>query len=207
MNTNNLIFKDFHSYESLNKDVDMSLQLVKSYQSIFGDPELWGENYSQEAVEDKLKDELSGKAGLRLCLNNQSALIEKPMEPEILGFCWAQQLALKGVIEAIESIQFYKELGSPKILEPLKRILDEKSVLYVHDLGIPKDYRGQIPLHTLIYPVIHSLAERSQNNRLFFWSIKESRIYKLAQYVGFTQIADIAGMQFFIGNVKPCKEF
>ena len=203
MNTKNMMFKDFNSYESLIAEGNMSDQLIKTYQNIFGDPDLWGESYSQGEVEEKLKDELSGKAGLRLCLDEN----ENTEANGLLGFCWAQQLGLQGVKSAIESIQFYQDLGSPKILETLKRILDDKPVLYVHDLGIPKDHRGQVPLHKLICPVLNSLAERSQTSRLFFWSIKESRIYKLAQYAGFKQVANIAGMQFFIGDVKPCRAF
>ena len=201
--TNNMTFKDFHNYDSLIAEGNISEQLIKTYQNIFGDPDLWGESYSQGEVEDKLKDELAGNAGLRLCLDEN----ENIGSNDLLGFCWAQQLGLQGVKSSIESIQFYQDLGCPKILEPLKRILDDKPVLYVHDLGIPKDYRGQVPLHKLICPVLNSLAERSQTSRMFFWSIKESRIYKLAQYAGFKQVANIAGMQFFIGDVKPCRAF
>ncbi|MEB8432953.1 hypothetical protein OO007_12010 [Cocleimonas sp. KMM 6892] len=212
---NKMTFKDFHNFDALMAEGNMSEQLIKTYQNIFGDPDLWGESYSQSEVEEKLKDELSGNAGLRLCINDND--IDKGVENvadsanqtvnDLLGFCWAQQLGLQGVKSAIESIQFYQDLGCPKILEPLKRILDDKPVLYVHDLGISKDYRGQVPLHKLICPVLNSLAERSQTSRLFFWSIKESRIYKLAQYAGFKQVANIAGMQFFIGDVKPCSAF
>ena len=201
--TNKMTFKDFHSYDALMTEGNLSEQLIRTYQNIFGDPDLWGESYSQGEVADKLKDELAGNAGLRLCLDEN----ENTESNDLLGFCWAQQLGLHGVKSAIESIQFYQDLGFSKILETLKRILDDKPVLYVHDLGIPKDYRGQVPLHKLICPVLNSLAERSKTSRLFFWSIKESRIYKLAQYAGFKQVADIAGMQFFIGDVRPCKAF
>ena len=215
MTIQDLTYTDFHSYDSLLADGNMSGQLIKSYQDIFGDPELWGETYSQAEVEDKLKDELSGNAVLRLCLDNNPTnnSFQNNNEAEnqtangILGFCWAQQLGLAGVRSAIESIQFYQALGSPKILETLKRILDDKPVLYVHDLGISKQYRGQVPLQKLICPVLNSLSERAETSRLFFWSIKESRIYKLAQYAGFKQVANIAGMQFFIGDVKPCRAF
>ena len=210
-----MTFKDFHNFDALMAEGNMSEQLIQTYQNIFGDPDLWGESYSQKEVEEKLKDELAGNAGLRLCVNdhgNENDIyndIHKNNQTtnDLLGFCWAQQLGLQGVKSAIESIQFYQDLGCPKILEPLKRILDDKPVLYVHDLGIPKDFRGQVPLHKLICPVLNSLAERSQTSRLFFWSIKESRIYKLAQYAGFKQVANIAGMQFFIGDVKPCRAF
>lgn len=204
MKTKNMTFKDFHSYDSLLAEGDMNEQLIKTYQNIFGDPDLWGETYSQGEVEEKLKDELSGNSGLRLCIDSSNNEHENPSTNSLLGFCWAQQLGLQGVMSAIESIQFYKELGSPQILDTLKRVLDDKPVLYVHDLGIPKNHRGQVPLQKLICPVLNSLAKRSETSRLLFWSIKESRIYKLAQYAGFKQVADIAGMQFFIGNVQPC---
>jgi len=43
---------------------------------------------------------------------------------------------------------------------------------------------------------------RSQIKRLFFWSIEESRIFRLAKYAGFELATTIDGMQFFIGDIK-----
>jgi len=189
---------DFHSYDSLIANKNISDQLVNTYQAIFSDPLLWEENYSQQEVLTKLRHELSGNSGLRLYANPNKY---KKSQSEVVGFCWAQQLDVYGVQHAIESIQYYQTIGSPKIDETLKQILNDQPVLYIHDLGITQAFRGQIPLHQLICPVINSLAQRSQTQRLFFWSIKESRIYKLAEYAGFKLVATVDGMQFFIGNI------
>lgn len=202
MFNNKINFQDFHSYNSLFADNKTGNDLVQTYQDIFGDPKLWGESYSQQEVEDKLRDELSGKAGLRLCTTATS----DDASNKLLGFCWAQQLNLKGVKKAIESIQYYKSLGSPKIQETLKRILDDKPVLYMHDLGITKSHRGQVSLQKLICPALSSLAQRSETNRLLFWSIKESRIFRLAEFAGFKLAATVDGMQFFIGDIDICQD-
>ena len=136
MFNNKYNFLDFDSYESLANDKSISQKLVKTYQNIFGDP-LWGESYSQYEVEDKLREELSGNANLRLCMNDAK---------ELLGFCWAQQLYQNGVQAAIQSIQYYKALGSPDIGSTLARILNDEPVIYLHDLGVTASYRGQVPL-------------------------------------------------------------
>ena len=193
-------FQDFHDYDSLIADPETSKNLVTSYQDIFGDPQLWGETYSQQDIENKLRDELSGNAGLRLCTTTEP----KSNKNKLLGFCWAQQLELNGVKKAIESIQYYKAIGSPKIQETLKQILNDKPVLYMHDLGITKSYRGRVSLQKLICPALNSLAQRSQTNRLLFWSIKESRIFRLAEFAGFKLVATVEGMQFFIGDIDIC---
>lgn len=193
---NNIInYLDFYSYKSLIADKNMSNKLVKTYQHIFGDPLLWGENYSQHEVQNKLRDELSGNASLRLCINSSN-------NSELLGFCWAQQLHLHGVENAIQSIQYYKALGRPDIRDTLKQILNDEPVIYLHDLGIAAPYRGLVPLQQLICPVLNSLSIRSQTQRLFFWSIKDSRIFRLAEYAGFKLAATVNGMQFFIGNIN-----
>ncbi len=198
MQNKNINYLDFHNYDALTADKSISDKLVESYQNIFGDPKLWGESYSDQDINDKLQDELSGKASLRLCINGEG-------NREVLGFCWAQLLNLDGVKSAIESIQFYKTLGSPKIRETLKSILKDESVLYLHDLGIAKQCRGKVSLQNLICPVLNSLAKKSNTQRLFFWSIKDSRIFNLAKYTGFKLAATVDGMQFFIGDINTTR--
>lgn len=195
MNNQNYHFDNFNNYQELMADNNTSRNLIASYQDVFGDPKLWDESYTENEIQKKLQNELSGKANLRLCRNTTQ-------DNTIMGFCWAQQLGLSGIKSAIESIQFYKDVGSPEIDETLKKTLGDEPALYLHDLGISAPFRGKVSLQQLICPVLNSLAERSNTNRLFFWSIKESRIFKLAQFAGFKLVDTVGEIQFFIGDIN-----
>lgn len=53
-----------------------------------------------------------------------------------------------------ESIQFYKKIGSPNVHEPLKTLMGNSEIVYIHDLGISPDYRGDVPLERLVIPPV-----------------------------------------------------
>ncbi len=186
---------DFNSFEAIySKPLTMN-QLVQTYQNIFSDPALWDEQYTEQEVLDNLQDELSGAASIRLCVQNN----------EVLGFCWAQRLNYSNIAHTIKNIKYYQALGNPDIHKILYDIIGDEPIIYLHDLGIASHYRGQLALNQLICPVLMSLSERTNINKVFFWSIENTRVFKLAERAGFKLVATKSGMQFFIGELKTSK--
>jgi len=183
---------DFHDFKSIAANEHVLDNLVHTYRSIFSDPELWDEQYTVHEVINNLEDDLSGDAAIRLCMNND----------EVLGFCWAQRLSYEHVEQTINSIRYYQELGRPDIRNILRKIIGDEPVIYLHELGVSIECRGQVALHNLICPVLISLSERTKTDRVFFWSIENTRVFKLAERAGFRLAATDNKMQFFIGELK-----
>jgi len=191
MNNDQHNYIDFNSFDSLSSNKFVMNNLIQTYQNIFSDPNLWDEHYTKQEVMENLEEDLFGDSTIRLCVNND----------EVLGFCWAQHLSYYEVEKTINSIKFYQELGNPDIHHTLHSIIGDEPVIYLHDLGIANNYRGQLALTQLICPVLTSLAERTNTSRVFFWSIENTRVFKLAERAGFELAATENGMQFFIGNI------
>ncbi len=187
-------YLDFYSFQSLLANKERMTRLVSEYQNIFGDPELWNESYTKQEVLHSLRDQLAGKAGIRLCVEND-------VPSKLIGFCWAQLLSAHEIEKSIQAVQYYQTLGDPDIRRVLRSIVGTEAVIYLHDLGVSAEHRGQVSLQQLIYPLLASLAQRTQTRRVFFWSIGGTRIYRLAERAGFQLAAEVFGMQFFIGNL------
>ena len=185
-------FVDFHSYPDLTADPVLMDQLVDAYQRIFGDPDGWAEEYSPEDVRQKLQTELAGQARLRVCLDE---------EARIAGFCWAQVLDIGGIVDAIETIKYYRSIGSPDVAVPLRERFGARRVIYLHDLGIDPGSRGRIPLTQLIYPVLDSLAERSGIGTVLFWSVADTNVSRLAKRALFHRILALEEMRFYSGDI------
>lgn len=83
----------------------------------------------------------------------------------------------------------------------LEQLIGDEPVIYLHDLGIVNRYRGQIPLSKIICPVLAELKQRSKVPRIFFWSIEDTRIYRLAMRASCQLVANVGRMQFFIGRL------
>ena len=133
-----------------------------------------------------------GNAHLRIAL----------LEDELIGFCWAQQLNKSEISQAISKVKYVQSLNVNNIEEVLNCFIDDGTIIYLHDLGIVESFRGKISLYQLIYPVIQSLSIKSKTQRLFFWSIENTRINNLAKFSGFNLLTTIKGMQFFMGDIN-----
>ena len=192
---NTQTYLQFHSYNCLSKNPKLTEMLVHAYQDVFGDPKLWNEHYSSEQVLASLQSGLTGKAGIRLCLAEQ----------KLMAFCWAQQLHINAIEEAVLSIDYVRQHGGADPGDMLRKVIGDKAVIYLHDLGISQQHRGKVSLSELICPLLSELAGRCQNNRLFFWSIADSRVFRLAERAGFDMVADINGLQFFYGDLNNRK--
>ena len=185
---------DFTNYQQLTADHFYAKQLIASYQKTFSDPDVWAENYSVKDVDNKLKNELAGDAYLRMVMEEK--------QNQIAAFCWAQLLNANEILTSIRSIQFYQTLGEPDLSQPLLDIIGDESVLYIHDLAIMQEYRGQINLRKLILPVLQNIAICTGINKVFFWSIEGTRISSLANRAGIDLATTSNGIQFFCGSLN-----
>ena len=192
--TQNLHYLDFSSYAELSRQKISLLQLITSYRAIFSEPGVWSESYSEEDVSQKIQLDLNGIADLRLC-------VDGGYKNEMLGFCWAQCLDATGIENSINTIKYYHMIGAPAVKQHLCNLIGKGKVIYVHDLGVNLAHRGKVPLHRLIYPMLHDLASRSQVNKIMFWSIPDSHISRLARRAGFEMVLEIAGMEFYLGEI------
>ncbi|MEE9339226.1 MAG: hypothetical protein V3U87_14200 [Methylococcaceae bacterium] len=180
---------DFTSYQQLTADNFHVKQLITSYQKTFSDPDVWAENYSEKDVDNKLKNELAGDAYLRMVMEEK--------QNQIAAFCWAQLLNADEILTSIRSIQYYQTLGEPDLKQPLLDTIGNESVLYIHDLAIMQEYRGQINLRKLILPVLQNIATCTGINKIFFWSIEGTRISSLADRAGIDLATTSDSIQFF----------
>lgn len=184
----------FTHYHQLTEDSLHAKKLITAYQKTFSDPDVWAENYSVEEVDNKLKNELSGEAFLRFIMEEDSN--------QVAAFCWAQLLNADEILTSIRSIQYYQTLGEPDLSQPLFDTLGNEPVLYIHDLAIMQEYRGQINLRKLIVPVLQDIAIRTGINKVFFWSVEGTRISSLATRAGIDLATTSKGIQFFIGQLN-----
>jgi hypothetical protein len=196
MRDKDLRYADFNSFASLEANKTLLDQLVLSYQSIFSNPDGWGEHYSSEEVVYKLTHELAGQGELRVCIDTAG---------HVAGFCWAQVLSVRGIADAIGTIKYYQSIGAPDVINPLVRQLGDRQVIYLHDLGIDPRYRGRIPLTQLIYPVLDTLAKRTGVDTVLFWSIADTNISRLAKRALFDRILSLGEIRFYSGTLWASK--
>lgn len=194
MMNNNYRFVDFESMDELMRDRVLTQNLVLKYQQIFNDPTIWGEQYTFCDVMNNLHKQLSGNAALRLCISR-----EKYHQP--VAFCWAQVLTQEEIVSNVENVQYYQSLGAPQVSEVIKSSMGDDKAIYLHDLGVSSECRGEVSLRQLILPTITQLASRAAVNQVIYWSIHDTRIHRLAERAGHELIAEVEGMQFFSGNL------
>lgn len=187
-------FLDFYGLDALMQDNALAELLIRKYQQIFNDSSLWGEQYTFNEVMHNLRKQLSGDAAIRLCLNE-----EQNHHP--VAFCWAQVLTHEEIVSNIEHVQYYQSLGAPRVAEVIRRNIGHGKAVYLHDLGVSSECRGEVSLRQLILPTITQLAHRTGVNQILYWSIKDTRIHRLAERAGHELIAEVDGMQFFSGSL------
>lgn len=199
MSTPSLVYRDFHSYAELLAEVDLAKRLVVAYQEIFGGSEVWAETYSDAEVWRKVKAELAGRASLRVCID--------PANGAVVAFFWAQLCSAESIVRAIGTIKYSESLATPTLASELEDAIGEREVIYVHDLGIRKEYRGRIWLTHLIGPVLWEVCARSGNGRVLFWSVPGTQVAAFARRAGFEEVLVTQGMHFHLGEFvvgRPC---
>jgi len=194
MKKNKYRFIDFNSLDELMQDSALAENLVHKYQQIFNDPSLWDEQYTFSDVIHNLHKQLSGDSALRLC-------VSKEQHHHPVAFCWAQVLTHEAIISNIESVQYYQSLGAPQVTEIIRNSIGDGKAIYLHDLGVSRECRGEVSLRQLILHTITQLADRTGVNNILYWSIHDTRIHRLAARAGHELIAEVDGMQFFSGSL------
>jgi hypothetical protein len=189
-----LHYRDFHSYAELLRDPVLAKRVVRAYQSTFAASEVWGEVYTDAQVWQKLKQELSGRASLRVCID--------PSNAEVVAFFWAQLCKPGDILRAIGTIKYSESLATPALLDQLRKAIGEREVIYVHDLGIVEGYRGRIWLTHLIGPALYEVAARSGNGRVLFWSVPGTHVAAFARRAGFDEVLVSDGMHFHLGEFE-----
>jgi hypothetical protein len=194
-----LQYRDFHSYQELLRDPVFAKRVVRAYQQIFARSDVWGETYTDAQVWRKLKDELAGRASLRVCVD--------PANGEVVAFFWAQLCTPDDILRAIGTIKYSESLATPALLANLRQAIGEREVIYVHDLGIVEEYRGRIWMTHLIGPPLYEVAARSGNGRVLFWSVPGTQVAAFARRAGFDEVLVTDGMHFHLGEfsvARPC---
>ena len=186
-------FKDYFSYAELAQDAAILQKLIRCYRTIFSEDDTWCEDYSEQEIHQKLRDELCGNCALRLCLT----------QLDVVGFCWVQHLDANAIYQHIGAIKYFQHHDTQEF--DLRNVLKNKidhSATYIHDLGIAKAYRSTIALDQLIVPVLQYSFEQSNSRTLAFWSLEETCISHLAQKAYLTPFLKLKNMVFFCDDVK-----
>jgi len=155
------------SPEKIKNDPELLSEIIFAYQDIF--LESWNEKWEYTTVKEKI-------------LKEPAVIVVWKGENIVKGFSWGNVLNKTQLIETLKSA-----LGvSPKV----KNINDEK-VLYIHELGIRKQYRGGIvPLRWLLVPLFQKgLAEGVR--KVIFWTAPFSPVCGLAFLTGCTVIDSV----------------
>ena len=194
-----LQYRDFQSFEELMREPLLAKSLVRAYQVTFGGSDVWAETYTDPEVWKKLRDELAGRASLRVCVD--------PATGEVVAFFWAQLCRAEDIVRAISTIKYSEALATPALLRQVRDAIGDREVIYVHDLGILEGYRGRVWLTYLIGPPLWEIAARSGNGRVLFWSVPGTQVAAFARRAGFDEVLVTNGMHFHLGGFSvgsPC---
>lgn len=182
----NLQFFEFTHYQQLNRNLAWHDGLIECYREVF--QESWGENYSYQEVKQRLQKELTGSACLRFVMDMTTN--------KVIGFCWAQFLSPSEIKCAIASIKYIHTVKHFLIDDAVQTT---SSIIYIHDIGILKSARNQVPLSLLILPVLESVALYSHCRQIMFWSIQQTCIAHLASKIDIRPYYKMGDVQFFNG--------
>lgn len=199
MRGSRLQYRDFDSYQELTREPAIVESLVRAYQATFGGSDVWAEIYSDAEVRQKLKDELAGRASLRVCVD--------PAHGAVVAFFWAQLCSAKEVLRAIATIKYSESFATPDLFAELQAVIGKREVIYVHDFGILEEYRGRIWLTHLVGPPLWGVAGRSGNGRVLFWSVPGTQVAAFTRRAGFREVLATSGMHFHLGEFSvwsPC---
>jgi len=189
----NIAFWDFSCFAQLEKQPAILEGLIKCYQGIFSEPDIWNEYYSEQEINMKLQLELSGHCSIRVCIDVQ--------REQVVGFCWAQSLGIEQIGLCIESVKYVEGAVFQGVKKCLGQRLTGKTAVYLHDLGVDKNYRHTISLESLIVFPIASVAKASGDQQLVFWSVAQTCIAQIAKKVGIAPFYQQDNLLFFCGSL------
>ncbi|MEP7157368.1 MAG: hypothetical protein ABI905_16425 [Betaproteobacteria bacterium] len=193
-------FQEYRNYQELSGRPAALSQLIASYQNVFGEPDVWAENYTHDEVDTKLQAELAGSANLRLYVDDDS-------DASVAGFFWVQMLHVPEIVHAIGTIKFAQAFAKAQLRARLYDLIGPEPVIYIHDLGIQKAYRGRVQLTQLICPSLWELARRTGVAKVMFWSVPGTQMSAFARRAGFDKILVANGMHFYVGELAIGETF
>jgi len=141
---------------------------------VFSEPGVWSEEITTSEVHRTIAEQLVGDAALRLCTEGD----------QVAGFCWAQLLDAEEIVEDTLEIEYFQEYGKTDLLQAIRDRVGEREVVYVHEIGVVREYRGTMELGHLIVPVLESVATAGGTRDLAFWTLQNTMIGSLAGSVG-----------------------
>jgi hypothetical protein len=154
--------------EKIKNDSELLSEIIFAYQDIFF--ESWNEKWDYEIVKQKV-------------LTEPSIIVIWKDEKIVKGFSWGNVLNKNQLIDTLRNT-----LGlNTKVI---KNINDE-NVLYIHELGIRKEYRGGIdPLRWFLVPLFQKGLDEGVK-KVIFWTAPFSPVSTLAFLTGCTIIDSV----------------
>ena len=194
-----LLFRDFHGYHELMREPLLAKSLVRAYQDTFAGSGVWSESYTDAEVRRKLREQLAGRASLRVCVDAENG--------QVVAFFWAQLCTAEDIVGSIGTIKYAQDLATPALPAQVRHAIGGRDVIFVHDFGILEAYRGHIWLTHLIGPPLWEVAARSGNGRVLFWTVPATQVEALGRRAGFSEVLVSNGMHFHLGEffvARPC---
>lgn len=181
-----LQFFECTNYKQLNQYTQWHDGLIECYREVF--KESWGENYTYQEVKNRLQRELTGHACLRFAVDLATQ--------KVLAFCWAQYLSAQEIKLAINAIHYIHTVKDFSINQAVPA---NSHAIYIHDIGILKPARSQVPLALLIMPTLEAVALYARTRELIFWSIQQTSIAHIANKINIQPYYEKEDVQFFSG--------
>jgi len=174
-------FRVYHSFSAL-EESGLIYSLLLAYQTVFSNSSAWQEDYSFDEIRAKLRRQLTGMAAISLMLNYGGS---------VTGFCWGQVISVKEIVNECKSSISFAAFDTP-IWEELQKTLSthfsQSKILFIHELGILKDYRGGgAPIQFLIRPVLE-VGRQNECKDLLWWTNPKSNAYALSKIAGLTPL-------------------
>lgn len=160
----------FHIYLADNIPEHIKIELVKCYQQVFSE-EPWLEDWSEDDVLSKLKNDLAG--------DPMSFLVTYSKDDKVQGFSWGSIIPGRDIVSrASKALNI--EADQIDIRVPAKN-----KVLYCDEFAISKNARkGTEPVRNILKKFLmygHSVGVKAT----IFWSTPDSKIVPLASYMGY----------------------
>jgi hypothetical protein len=125
----------------------------------------------------------------------------------VVGFCWAQLIAPDEVYDTVRNVQYVERISQNDIKNDLRALFGNAPVIYLQDLGIKRSYRGKVHVGALVSPALEDVSRQSGTRKIFFWSVAETCVNKLAGKANIPVVLTHDNMQFFVGDLPSLKRY
>ncbi len=169
--------------------------LLEAYVNVF--LESWGETHDKTDVNNRLQRQLKKDAVLILILNQE----------RVVGFSWAGLLTTEEVVEDCSIEPTFSHVQSqewPELLENLTRNLGTRRILFVYEMGILNEFRGNLSNLANMFGNILNLGWIQHIRQVIWWTSHDSTASGLALAMGFELAKEVGGLPFyFLEDFEP----